>query len=328
MQQEQKTDIEDQTGPATENPQNQQAVTSPSDKYPADTYPSGKQPLAKLKPGLYLVATPIGNLGDLTFRAHNVLMAANVIACEDSRITRRLTQTYGIATPLMSYHEHNAERIRPKIIERINCGEAVALVSDAGTPLISDPGYKLVTAVIDAGLEVTTLPGASAALSALVLSGLPSDRFLFQGFLPPRSAARRTILAELAPIRTSLIFYESARRLGAMLADAHAVLGDRPAAVARELTKKFEEVRRGSLSALSTHYGEAGPPKGEVVVVIGTGDAEAESQAIDLDRALEEALSSQSLRDAVASVTRETGLPKRQVYARALTLAADTSDQG
>ncbi len=280
-------------------------------------------PAAKLKAGLYLVATPIGNLGDLTFRARDVLAASDAIACEDSRITRRLTQAYGIDVPLISYHEHNAERARPKIIERLKCGEAVALVSDAGTPLISDPGYKLVTAVIEAGLEVTTLPGASAALSALVLSGLPSDSFLFHGFLPPRSSARRTALTKLAKIPVSLIFYESPRRLADMLSDALVELGDRQAAVARELTKKFEELRRGSLSELIAYYQENGAPKGEAVVVIGGGAADAEIQAIDLDDALKAALETQSLRDAVAAVVQETGLPKRKVYSRALELAAN-----
>ncbi len=277
---------------------------------------------ARLRAGLYLVATPIGNLGDLTFRARDTLMAAAAIACEDSRITRRLTQAYGITTPLISYHEHNAERVRPRIIERLKCGEAVALVSDAGTPLISDPGYKLVREVIEAGLEVTTLPGASAALSALVLSGLPSDRFYFHGFLPPKSAARRKALAELAGIPASLIFYESPRRLADMLADASGTLGERQGAVARELTKKFEELRRGSLDELAQHYGEAGTPKGEVVVVIGSATEAAEDPAADLDRILLEELSrDQSLRDAVATAVQKTGLPKRQVYSRALALS-------
>lgn len=277
----------------------------------------------QLKAGLYLVATPIGNLGDLTFRARDVLAAAHVIACEDSRVTRRLTQAYGIDTPLISYHEHNAERVRPKIIERLKCGEAVALVSDAGTPLISDPGYKLVTAVIEAGQEVTTLPGASAALCALVLSGLPSDRFMFHGFLPSKSAARRTALSELAEIPASLIFYESPRRLADMLSDAQTVLGDRPAAVARELTKMFEELRRGSLSELTAHYKENGPPKGEAVVVIGSGDADAKTREIDLDGLLMAALETQTLRDAVADVVLKTALPKRQVYSRALALTSE-----
>lgn len=276
----------------------------------------------KLKAGLYLVATPIGNLGDLTFRARDVLAAADVIACEDSRVTRRLTDAYGIHVPLISYHEHNAERMRPKVIERVKCGEAVALVSDAGTPLISDPGYKLVTAFIEAGLSITTLPGASAALCALLLSGLPSDRFFFHGFLPSKSAARRAALAELERVPASLIFYESPRRLAAMLSDAKAVLGERPAAVARELTKMFEESRRGSLSDLIAHYGENGAPKGEAVVIIGGRDATAENREIDLDRLLTDALATQTLRDAVAAVVHATGLPKREVYSRALSLSS------
>ena len=242
-------------------------------------------------------------------------------------MTRRLTQAYGIDVPLISYHEHNAERVRPKIIERLKCGEAVALVSDAGTPLISDPGYKLVTAVIEAGLQVTTLPGASAALCALVLSGLPSDRFLFHGFLPPKSGARRTALAELTDIPASLIFYESPRRLADMLSDAQAVLGDRPAAVARELTKMFEETRRGRLSELIAYYRENGAPKGEAVVVIGGGDAGRKDRELDLDSLLLAALKTQSLRDAVADVVRETALPKRKVYSRALALSSDETGE-
>ncbi len=254
-----------------------------------------------------------------------MLAAANAIACEDSRITRRLTQAYGIDTPLISYHEHNAERIRPKIIERLKCGEAVALVSDAGTPLISDPGYKLVQAVVEAELEVTTLPGASAALSALVLSGLPSDRFYFHGFLPPKSSGRRKALNALTAIPASLIFYESPRRLSDMLADAEAVLGDRNSAVARELTKKFEELRRGNLSELAQYYKQVGAPKGEVVVVIGGPADTAETAEADLDQILLEALDkTQSLRDAVAATVQITGLPKRQVYSRALALSADS----
>ncbi len=276
-------------------------------------------------PGLYLVATPIGNLKDITLRALELLASADVIACEDTRVTRKLLTAHGIRARLRSYHEHNAERVRPELIKRIESGEVVALVADAGTPLISDPGLKLVRAAAAAGLRVTTLPGPSAPLAALVLSGLPSDRFLFAGFLPAKTKARREALAALAPIEATLLFLESARRLPAALVDMADLLGDRPAAVARELTKRFEELRRDRLGALAAHYQRAGPPKGEVVVVVAPPEADAAASALraeaDLDRRLRAALATASLRDAAALVAEATGLPKRRVYARALALA-------
>jgi 16S rRNA (cytidine1402-2'-O)-methyltransferase len=271
-------------------------------------------------PGLYLVATPIGNLADISLRALDLLSKADVIACEDTRVTRKLLAAHGLRTPMSTYHEHNAERVRPRLIEQMKCGKAVALVSDAGTPLISDPGYKLVQAAAAAGLAVTALPGASAALAALVVSGLPSDRFLYAGFLPAKSAARRQVLRELAIVPATLIVYESARRLPAALADMAAVLGPRPAAVARELTKLHEEVRRQTLDALAAHYAAAGPPRGEVVIVIGPPAAAAATVADDLDAHLRAALATESLRDAVAAVAAVTGVPRQKVYARALEL--------
>ncbi len=283
---------------------------------------------AALAPGLYLVATPIGNLADISLRALEVLAKADLVACEDTRTTRKLLAAHGIAAKLTAYHEHNAARVRPRLMERLECGEAVALVSDAGTPLISDPGYKLVAAAAEAKVTVTAVPGASAALAALTVSGLPSDRFLFAGFLPNKSGARRRALAELAPIPVSLVIYESARRLPAALADMAEVLGPRPAAVARELTKLHEEVRRGTLPALAEHYGRAGPPKGEVVVVVGPPgpDAAAAPGAEVLDAQLRAAFRRASLRDAVAAVAEATGLPRRQVYARALELMDEAGD--
>ena len=219
------------------------------------------------------------------------------------------------------YHDHNAERVlRPQLIERMKSGESVALLSDAGTPLISDPGFKLARAAIEAGLPVTILPGPSAPLAALVVSGLPSDRFFFAGFLPPKAAARRRSIGELATVPATLIFLESAPRLPAMLADLAATLGPRPAAVARELTKLFEEVRRADLATLAAHYAEAGPPKGEIVVVVGPPEA-TEHDPTELDRQLATALDSASLRDAAAAVAAATGRPKREVYARALVLS-------
>jgi 16S rRNA (cytidine1402-2'-O)-methyltransferase len=279
----------------------------------------GSKP-ATLRAGLYLVATPIGNLADITLRALDVLSAAGTVACEDTRVTRRLLNAYGVKRPLTSYHDHNAERVRPRLIERLKNGESVALVSDAGTPLVSDPGYKLVCAAIAEGLAVSSLPGASAPLAALVVSGLPSDRFLYAGFLPAKRAARRKVLAELACVPATLIVFESARRLAAALQDMAQVLGSRSAAVVRELTKLFEEVRRGDLAFLAEHYRAAGPPKGEVVIVVGPPDSET-PPADDLDDRLAVALERTSLRDAAARVAADTGLPRREVYARALALS-------
>ena len=276
--------------------------------------------------GLYVVATPIGNLRDVTLRALDVLAAADVIACEDTRVTEKLMSRYGLAGQRLPYHEHNAERMRPLLIEKLKAGAVVALVSDAGTPLISDPGFKLVRAAIAEGIAVTSLPGASAALAALVLSGLPSDRFFFQGFLPPKEAARRRVLGEIAQLPATLIVYETGPRLAATLADMAELLGDRPAAVARELTKLYEELRRGGLAELAAHYASAGAPKGEIVIVIGGMDAAAASAAItdeDLDAALEAALATMSVKDASAAVAEATGRPRREVYQRALRLAGD-----
>jgi 16S rRNA (cytidine1402-2'-O)-methyltransferase len=248
--------------------------------------------------------------------------AAPTIACEDTRVTSKLLARHGIAVPLLAYHDHNAERVRPLLLERLRQGEAIALVADAGTPLVSDPGFKLVRAAIAEGLPVTTLPGPSAALAALVLSGLPSDRFLFAGFLPPKSAARRRTLAELGAVPATLVLFEGASRLSEALADMAEILGDRPAAVAREITKLYEEVRRGSLRDLAAHYEAAGPPRGEVVVVVAPPAAAGPAVTADeLDAQLQAALAEMSLKDASAAVAAATGLKRRDVYARALALA-------
>lgn len=278
----------------------------------------------RLDPGLYLVATPIGNLRDITLRALDLLANADIVVCEDSRVTRKLLTAHGLARRLVSYHEHNAERVRPRLIRNLQDGRSVALVSDAGTPLVSDPGYKLVSAAYEAGLPVSVAPGASAALAALCVSGLPSDRFLFAGFLPPKQAARRKSLAELASVPATLVFFESARRLAATLGDMTEVLGDRPAALTRELTKRFEEVRRGALSDLAARIAADGPPKGEIAVVVAGCGPQAPVDTETLDERLRAALAGASLRDAVAAVTAATGLPRRQVYARALELARET----
>src|SRR5215470_10349058 len=232
-------------------------------------------PAPPLPRGLYIVATPIGHLGDVTLRALETLAAADLIACEDTRVTARLLERYGIRTPLTPYHDHNAETARPKILARIRDGAAVALVSDAGTPLVSDPGYRLVRAVLDMGAAVTAVPGASAVLAALGVAGLPTDRFFFEGFLPPKDAARRARIAELARIPATLVLFETGPRIAATLADLAEGLGDRDAAICRELTKLHEEVRRGALAALAAHYAAGGETRGEFVVVVAPGAAEA-----------------------------------------------------
>jgi 16S rRNA (cytidine1402-2'-O)-methyltransferase len=275
------------------------------------------EPEHELAPGLHLVATPIGNLGDVTLRALWVLRNADRILCEDTRITARLLARFGIATPLSPYHDHNADRVRPIVLEALHRGEKVALVSDAGTPLVSDPGFKLVRDALAEDLPVTAVPGPSAALTALILSGLPPEVFLFAGFLPPRSAARRRMLAQWAKLVATLVFFEGPSRLAASLSDLTEILGDRKAAVARELTKRYEEVRRGRLSALAEHYREAGPPRGEVVIVVGPPEPEALREA-DVDTRLDRLLDTRSLRDAVAQLAAETGISRRSLYDRAL----------
>ncbi|MFL4972874.1 MAG: 16S rRNA (cytidine(1402)-2'-O)-methyltransferase [Microvirga sp.] len=276
-----------------------------------------------LPAGLYVVATPIGNLRDVTFRALSVLAAAAAVLAEDTRITKRLLAHYGITTPLLTYNDHSSEAVRERMIHRLREGEALALVSDAGTPLVSDPGYRLVQAAIAAGLPVTPIPGPSAMLTALVVSGLPTDRFFFEGFLPAKSGARRTRLQAIAGIPGTLILYEAPHRLPEMLADAAEILGERPAVVARELTKLFETVRRGDLPDLARQFAQEGPPKGEIVVLVGEGTAGTPGPEADaaLDARIEAALARHSIKDAAALVAAETGLPKRDVYARALALA-------
>jgi 16S rRNA (cytidine1402-2'-O)-methyltransferase len=270
-------------------------------------------------PGLYLIATPIGNLGDISLRALETLAAADCIACEDTRVTRKLTERYGIATPLMAYHEHNSDEALPKILARLEQGQSVALVSDAGTPLISDPGYRLVRAAVAAGHDVTSLPGASAVLAALSLSGLPTDRFLFDGFLPPKQGARQKRIAELAAIPATLVLFESGPRLAASLADLAAGLGSREAAVCRELTKLHEEIRRGDLTTLAGDYAEGGETRGEIVIVIAP-PPEQDVADSDIDDMLRQALGRVSVKDAVGEVALATGRARRDVYQRALEL--------
>jgi 16S rRNA (cytidine1402-2'-O)-methyltransferase len=276
-----------------------------------------------LQPGLHVVATPIGNLRDISFRALATLAAADAVIAEDTRVTKNLLAHYGIATPLVAYHEHNAAVMRPHLLARLASGAALALVSDAGTPLVSDPGFKLVAEAVAANVPVTSIPGASAVLAALVVTGLPTDRFFFEGFLPVKSAARRQRIAELAAIPGTLVFFESPRRVAETLTDLAAVLGERDAALARELTKHFETVRRGKLGELANALAAEAAPKGEIVLLVGPPGRDApEALQSTIDDMLGKALETHSVKDAAALVSAETGQPRRKVYARALELNA------
>jgi len=280
----------------------------------------------RLAAGLYLVATPIGNLGDITLRALETLAAADLIACEDTRVSRKLLDHYGIETALTPYHEHNAAVARPKLLARIADGAAVALISDAGTPLISDPGFKLVREARDAGLNVTAVPGASSVLTALVVSGLPTDRFLFEGFLPAKTTQRRARIAELLRVPASIVLFEGGSRIAQSLADLASAFGEREAAIGRELTKLHEEVRRDTLAALATHYAGDAETRGEFVIVIAPPDNEAQPQPDDVDALIRAALQRVSVKDAVGEIVAATGLPRRDVYQRALELAKERDD--
>jgi 16S rRNA (cytidine1402-2'-O)-methyltransferase len=271
---------------------------------------------ATLPPGLYIVATPIGNLGDLSPRAAEVLANAAVIAVEDSRVTAGLLRHIGVKRPMTPYHDHNAEAVRPGLIARMG-HEAVALVSDAGTPLISDPGYKLVRDARAAGHNVVTIPGPCAAVAALTLAGLPTDRFLFVGFLPSKAKARDDAIAEIAGVRATLVLYESGPRLAATLRALAAGLGDREAAVTREITKRFEEAVTGTLASLAARYADA-PPRGEIVIVIDQPGAPEPASAEDGDVALTEALTRLSASQAAGEVAKRLGLDRKALYARAM----------
>jgi len=267
---------------------------------------------AALAPGLYVVATPIGNLGDITLRALSVLARADMVLCEDTRHSRTLLSHYGIGTPARPYHEHNAARERPRVLADLQAGRRVALISDAGTPLISDPGWKLVRECLDAGHRVEALPGASATLAALAVAGLPTDAFFFAGFLPPKTAGRRARIAELAAVPATLVVFEAPSRVAETLADLAAVLGDRPAALARELTKLHEEVRRAPLASLAAQL-EGETLKGEAVILVGP-PGEANVSDTDIAARLESALQTMSLRDAAKVVAEALGVPKTRVY--------------
>lgn len=284
----------------------------------AQTFPPPALNDAPLAPGLYVVATPIGNLRDITLRALDVLAGVDVVLAEDTRVSGKLLSAYGISAKLQRYDEHAAERARPAILAALTLGKRIALVSDAGTPLISDPGFRLVREAAAQGSAVIPIPGASASLAALSAAGLPTDRFLFAGFPPSKTAARKRFFQELAPIQASLVFYEGVSRLGPCLADMAAVFGAREAVVARELTKLYETITRGSLPDLAANPALAAP-KGEVVIVVGPGAEVAASEA-DADTALAEALARVGPAEAASEVAAALGLNRRELYRRALAL--------
>ncbi|MCX7304953.1 MAG: 16S rRNA (cytidine(1402)-2'-O)-methyltransferase [Hyphomicrobiales bacterium] len=272
-----------------------------------------------LDAALYLVATPIGNLGDITLRALETIAAADVLACEDTRVTRVLLDRYGIRQRPLAYHEHNAAEAGPKLIAALEQGRSVALVSDAGTPLVSDPGFRLVEQAQAAGIRVVPIPGPSAVLAALTASGLPSDAFLFAGFLPVKDGQLRTRLSQLVAVPATLIFFESPRRLADTLTAMAAIFGDRPAAIGRELTKTFEEMRTGTLGALAAHYAEAATPKGEIVICVGPPGETAQAPS-DVDRLLLSLAGEMPASKAAAEAARMTGRPKQELYRRLLEL--------
>jgi 16S rRNA (cytidine1402-2'-O)-methyltransferase len=282
--------------------------------------PSGSE--SQLTPGLYVTATPIGNASDITLRALDVLAHCDAIIVEDTRVTSRLLAIHGIRRPLLSYNEHNAPRLRPKILKRLREGGCLALVSDAGTPLVSDPGHKLVREAVEAGGAVHAIPGPSAALAALSSAGLPTDRFFFTGFLPAKRGERRSALRELKGIPATLIFFEAPQRLSKTLVDMAEILGAREVAVMRELTKLYEEVRRGTLIELSKAYEEA-PPKGEITIIVSPAlrpESDLEAQNPKIDRLLMQALDHMPIAAATTLVVDATGSRKRTVYTRALAL--------
>ena len=295
----------------------------------ARTYTLNGQTLAAPKQagGLYLVATPIGNLGDITLRALETLAGVDLIACEDTRITRRLTERYGITGQLTPYHEHNAASARPKILEKLAQGGSIALVSDAGTPLISDPGFKLVREVCAAGFSVVALPGPSSVLTALSVAALPTDRFFFEGFLPPKQTARRARLTELSQLDATLVLFESGNRVQETLADLAGIMGARDAAICREMTKMHEEVTRASLTELAQSAATL-ETRGEFVLGIGPRPDGSQVMTIDeVDDLLRDRLSRDSVKDAVAHAVEVSGRPRREIYARALELAKGTHGQ-
>ena len=304
-------------------------ASSPEPDSPARTFAVAGHLVSapKAAPGLYLVATPIGNLGDITLRALETLAGVDIVACEDTRITRRLIERFSISATLKQYHEHNAEQARPKILEALARGSSIALVSDAGTPLISDPGFKLVREVSAAGFPVIALPGPSSVLAALSIAALPTDRFFFEGFLPSKQNARRTRIAELARIDATLVMFESGARVQECLHDLASIVGERDAAICREMTKLHEEVRRATVSELAA-ISDTLETRGEFVLVIGPPAADAGlMNDAALDDLLRTSLARGSVKDAVAHAMEVSGRPRREIYARALELSKD-GDEG
>lgn len=278
-------------------------------------------PAPRLDPGLYVTSTPIGHLADVTLRALQVLAAADLILCEDTRVSRKLTQKYGIETPLRAYHDHNAESVRPGILNKLGAGAAIALVSDAGTPLVSDPGFKLVRAALEQSVPVTAVPGASAPMAALTIAGLPSDRFLFAGFPPAKKGQRETFFKSFLGLNATLVFFISARKLGPVLAEIQDFLGNRQAVVARELTKLHEEVLRGDLSELQSVVSARAALKGEVTLLVAGAVDNGLPDGDSLDQMIEQALLTDSVRDVASTLAQALNLPRRQIYLRALELS-------
>ena len=282
---------------------------------------------SNLAPGLYLIATPIGNLRDITIRAIDLLRASDFLVAEDTRSLRRLMDLHGIALegrPLLAYHDHSGAKIRERLMAEIGSGKSVTYASEAGTPMISDPGFDLVRAARSAGHAVSSAPGASAVITALTLAGLPTDRFMFAGFLPSAQGARKTALRDLTHVPATLVFYESPRRLAAMLTDAVEMLGTRQATICRELTKKFEEIRQGTLHELAKYYAQ-NPAKGEIVVLIDKGDS-ASVKDIDIEHEVNKALESMSVRDAADYVATRFSVKRRPVYQMAMRLSRKEGD--
>ena len=304
---------------SSHDPSDSAAIPAPGD---STASPAAGQPAGLLEPGLYVVSTPIGNLRDITLRALDVLGGVDEILAEDTRVAAKLLSAYAIKARLSPYHDHNGAERRPGLLAALQDGARIALISDAGTPLVSDPGWKLAHDALDAGIRVIPIPGASAMLAGLVASGLPSDKFLFAGFLPPKPGAKKAAIDALKSVPATLIFYESGPRLADMLAALSERLGPREAAVTRELTKLFEETRRASLEELATHYATSGPPKGEIVVLVGPPQSETITPE-QIDAALRDALAEHPTKAAANAVAEALGLAKREVYQRALQLKAN-----
>ena len=301
------------------NPDNSISDANPSQHLRGEELQSIPLKPRKLEPGLYVVATPIGNLRDITLRALETLHMADHILAEDTRQTRKLLDAYDIKTPLSAYHDHNAAKRVPKLIEALDTGKSYALVSDAGTPLVSDPGFKLVRAAIEAKIDVYPLPGASAVLAGLVKSGLPSDQFMFAGFLPPKSAARKTALEAFARVKATLIFFETGPRIKACLQDIKAVLGDRDIVLTRELTKRYEEARYGDADVLIASV-EKTPSKGEIVLLVGPPQDGGLWNEAEVLAALEALMPEAGMKRASSDIAAQSGWAKRDVYQLALTL--------